>query len=108
MKVGLGMAKDPENREKTGQFAPGQTGNPGGRPKMPEELKEAFRSHSETALQTLVDVMTNGVKDGDRVKAAEVILDRGYGKATQHIDASLEGSLQVINVGLPKFLKEDK
>jgi hypothetical protein len=83
----------------------GYTGNPGGRPKMPEELKRAFQSLAPEALKTLADVMANG-KDSDRVKASEVILDRGYGKATQQIDANLEGSLQVINVGVPAFVKK--
>ena len=98
---------DTENRTKTGLFKPGQTGNPGGRPKLPEELKEAFKALAPKALETLADVMSNSVKDSDRVKAAEVILDRGYGKATQHIDANVESQIQVINVGIPSFLKED-
>lgn len=86
-------------------FVPGKSGNPSGRPKMPEELREAFRAHAPIALKTLVDVMTTGEKDSDRVKASEIILDRGYGKASQPIDATLEGAIQVINVGLPKFVK---
>jgi len=88
---------------------PFQPGNPGGgRPKMPEELKAAFKALAPKALETLKEIMSGEGKDSDRIKAAEVILDRGYGKATQPIDATMEGTLQVINVGLPKFLKEDK
>lgn len=97
----------PENRGNTGKFAPGQTGNPGGRPKLPEELKEAFKALAPEALKTLAHVMANADRDSDRVKAAEVILDRGYGKATQHIDANVESQIQVINVGIPDFLKPD-
>lgn len=97
----------PENRGNTGKFAPGQTGNPGGRPKLPEELKEAFKALAPRALEVLADVMNNGVRDSDKVKAAEVILDRGYGKATQPIDATLDAQIQVINVGVPSFLKTD-
>jgi len=103
------MAKDADNSKKSvvgTPFEPGKSGNPGGRPKIPDELKEAFKALAPQALATLADVMNNGDKDSDRVKASEIILDRGYGKATQVIDASLEGALQVINVGLPKFLKE--
>lgn len=105
------MAKDAGNSEKTVRgtpFQPGQSGNPSGRPKMPEELRDAFRAHAPQALATLADVMNNGERDSDRVKASEIILARGYGQPTQQIDATLEGALQVINVGLPKFLKEDK
>jgi len=97
-------ASNAEKPRKIGRpFEPGNKS--GGRPKMPEELKEAFKALAPQALKTLTDVMNNGSRDGDRVKAAEVILDRGYGKATQPIDASLEGSIQVINVGAPAFVK---
>jgi hypothetical protein len=79
----------------------------GGRTKLPDELKEAFKALAPKALETLADVMANSDRDSERVKAAEVILDRGYGKATQHIDANVESQIQVINVGLPAFLKPD-
>lgn len=81
----------------------GYTGNPGGRPKMPTELKEAFQKLGPEALKTLTDVMRNSDQDAVRVKAAEVILDRGYGKASQPIEGDV--GLQVVHVGLPSFVK---
>lgn len=102
------MAEASEHKTNTSPVGTkGYSGNPGGRPKMPEELKEAFKALAPQALKTLADVMNNGEKDSDRVKASEIILDRGYGKASQPIDATLEGAIQVINVGLPKFVKDD-
>ena len=101
------MSDDASIAKKT-RGKPFEPGNKmGGRTKLPEELKEAFKALAPKALETLADVMANSDRDSDRVKAAEVILDRGYGKATQPIDATIEGQFQVINVGIPSFLKED-
>lgn len=61
-------------------FVKGGPGGPGA-PKMPEELREAFRALTPKALATLERVVEEGEKDSDRVKAAEVILDRAWGKA---------------------------
>lgn len=69
-------------------WKPGVSPNPSGRPKENPELKAAARAHTMDALNTLVDVMKNGKKDSDRVAAAGIILDRGHGKATQHVDVS--------------------
>jgi HEAT repeat protein len=38
------------------------------------------RTHGERAITVLADLMENGEKDSDRIKAATEILDRGYGK----------------------------
>ena len=68
-------------------FQPGQSGNPGGRPKGEAKVREAARVHTEVAIGVLVSAMD----DPDarvRIKAAEVILDRGWGKAAQPIGGS--------------------
>lgn len=65
-------------------FQPGQSGNPGGRPKGEKRIREAAQEHSEAALQVMVDALT----DDDarvRMKAAEMILDRAHGKPAQSI-----------------------
>lgn len=38
------------------------------------------RTHTEAAMATLVELMTDAEKDADRIKAATEILDRGHGK----------------------------
>ena len=62
------------------QFAKGQSGNPGGRPRGHGEIRELARAHTELALQTLVEIATRGVVESARVAAANSLLDRGYGK----------------------------
>lgn len=67
-------------------FRPGQSGNPGGRPKAIAEVRELARSLTALAVQTLVSIMEHGDKDAARVAAAQAILDGGWGKAVQALD----------------------
>lgn len=70
-------------------WAKGQSGNPGGRPKENEELKELCRTHTETAVKTLVAIMRNAkAPAAARSMCAQAILDRGHGKPTQQIKHS--------------------
>ena len=80
-----------EGRDANGRYLPGHA--PGrGRPKVPEELKRAFQVASEDAKRVLIEIANNPkAKDSDRIRAAEVILDRGYGKPVQAVD--VDGSL---------------
>jgi hypothetical protein len=67
-------------------FKKGQSGNPGGRPKVVAEVKELARAHTGEAIETLVSIMTNHkAAPAARVSAANALLDRGYGKPPQHI-----------------------
>jgi hypothetical protein len=91
------MSDASEHITNTSRFGTkGYTGNPGGRPKMPEELKKAFQEQTQNALDTLVDVMGSG-KGSERVKAAEVILDRAWGKPIQSVDASVTDNTRRID-----------
>ncbi len=65
-------------------FQPGQSGNPGGRPKEDPRLREAARQHTEAALMVLVEALTDE-QTKNRITAANSILDRAYGKPAQAV-----------------------
>lgn len=78
-------AKKPRGRP----FKKGQSGNPGGRPKLPEEFVELARSRSVDALNYLIDAINDeNLPPNARIRAAETIIAYGYGKPSQSIDLS--------------------
>ncbi|MEG9528387.1 MAG: hypothetical protein MIL41_21900 [Hyphomicrobiales bacterium] len=55
-------------------------------------VQDAAREHTEAAIQTLVNIMSDDTAAKPaRVAAAVAILDRGYGKPAQPIDGDGEG-----------------
>ena len=62
------------------------------------EIRSLARSHTRTAINVLVGIMRS--KDATaaaRVSAANAILDRGWGKATQAIENGDDGALELIH-----------
>lgn len=80
----------PENLEK-GKWKKGQSGNPAGRPKKLPELRELLANvlgdekDGKTAAEAILMALRAKATKGD-VRAAELLLDRAYGKAKQDID----------------------
>jgi len=85
------MTIKPLQRSKSGQFAPGQSGNPGGRPKDEHRVGELARSYTLEAIETLVDLMRHGRDERVRGTAAQALLDRGWGKANVEVVSNAEG-----------------
>jgi hypothetical protein len=93
----------PENLEK-GKWKKGQSGNPAGRPKKLPELRELLanvlgdekdgRSAAEAILMALRAKATKG-----DVRAAELLLDRAYGKPKQDID--IEANIATVIMPVP-------
>lgn len=84
----------------TGRFVKGYGG--GGRKALPEDLKEAFREVSWDALDVLKKILKDeDAKHSDRIKCAEIILDRGYGKPVQAVDLEHSAGGEVGVVLLP-------
>lgn len=76
-------------------FKPGQSGNPGGRPKIPEEIKAKIYDGAADA----VDFWLETLHDPDapiqyRDKAAEKLAAYGYGKPRDLVDIDLNGRME--------------
>jgi len=78
-------------RNASGQFTPGNSGNPGGRPKDEHRVADLARSYTTEAIETLVELMRHGRDDRVRGTAAQALLDRGWGKARQEIVQDISG-----------------
>jgi hypothetical protein len=63
------------------------------------EIRSLARSHTRTAIRVLVGIMrSKDATPAARVSAANAILDRGWGKATQPLENSGDGgALELIH-----------
>ena len=75
------MAKG--NRSGKGYFAPGKSGNPGGRPKENKDFQNACREKSFEALDILYSLMRTSPKCEIRVECAKIIIERAWGKVAE-------------------------
>lgn len=79
------------------RFKAGQSGNPNGRPKKTAEqieLEAMCRAKTPEALETIMTIMQTGENERNRLSAAEYIIDRGWGKATQNIAANVDITIE--------------
>lgn len=73
------------------KWAKGESGNPGGRPSGLGEIREIARKHTDAAIETLVKVMENKeASPSAQVAAATALLDRGWGRPAQTINATID------------------
>ena len=57
------------------------------------EMRAAAQAHGKDMIDVLVKIAKNGkLPPHDRIIAAEKVLDRGYGKPSQQVKATLGGS----------------
>lgn len=72
----------------------GESGNPNGRPKKIPELRELLGSvlgdekDGKTAAEAILMSLRSRALKGD-VRAAELLLDRAYGKVRQDVDMNM-------------------
>ena len=84
--------KPPEHTK----FSKGQSGNPNGRPKKLPALDVIMANvmgkekDGITAAEAIIMKLREMATKGD-IKAAQLLLDRGYGKAKQNIDITTQG-----------------
>lgn len=73
------------------RFKPGQSGNPGGRPKKVREVADKALAMAEDALDELWDIAKDKQNPpAVRLAAIKEIHDRGIGRAPQSIDITQE------------------
>lgn len=67
-------------------FKKGQSGNPGGRPKVNKEVQALAREHTEEAIRRLAFWMRQKDDPSSAIKAMQILLERAHGKAVAQIE----------------------
>jgi hypothetical protein len=92
VKTGKMKGKPPEHTK----FKKGETGNPNGRPKKLPALDLIMANvmgqekDGITAAEAIIMKLREQAAKGD-IKAAQLLLDRAYGKSKQNIDITTQG-----------------
>lgn len=85
----------PTARGRGRPFQAGQSGNPGGRPREALHVQALARERTQEAIEILAEIMRHGKTEAAQVRAAEVLLARGWGQPTQPLDV---GGTQALTV----------
>jgi hypothetical protein len=73
------------------KFRPGQSGNPGGRPKTTALLRQLAQDQAEANVRVLVEIRDNKRASASaRIAAVRELFDRGFGKAIQTVDGKAD------------------
>jgi hypothetical protein len=91
-------------------FKPGQSGNPGGRPKLAVTVIELARKHTSDAINTLATVCNDPEAAApSRVAAAVALLDRAWGRPLQPTDLTSNGeTVRYVVMGVPEIQDHDE
>jgi len=71
-------------------WKPGQSGNPGGRRHTCAEVVLLAREYTLESIATLVKCL-KAKNEGVRLRAAEMLLNRGWGTPTVYVDQTVHG-----------------
>lgn len=77
------------------QFKPGKSGNPNGQPRKLPGLDKLLGDISDTDYEEVISAIFKRAKKGD-VRAAELILNRAYGKPKENEGLPTEMIIRVI------------
>ena len=64
--------------------------------KVPIDLDSLARAYTQQAIQTIGGVMINGTEEANRLRAADILLDRGWGRPKQQQTTTVQGGLDLI------------
>lgn len=92
---------EPAKQLPSSAWQPGESANPGGRPKWLKEFRDLAKENVPAALSKLLEFVNGKVKNGDteekvplrlQFTAVQELLDRTLGKSVQnsHIDVGLD------------------
>ena len=70
------------------KFRKGESGNPGGRPKVLAEVQELARQHVPSAIAELARLALKAKSETARIAAIRELLDRGYGRPRQSMEVN--------------------
>lgn len=92
-------------------FVKGKSGNPEGRRIRSEDEKKliaAARQHTDEAVKVIVEVLRKSRSNRDKLKAAEMLLDRGWGKPRQEVNMTDDEGNMVLPVVRVEFVSPGK
>lgn len=81
------------------QWKPGQSGNPKGRPKTPDEVRQKLKDALGEAVDRLIELSKNADKDSVKYQATQDLIDRVLGKPTQPLDIDQSNAVRVEFIG---------
>lgn len=73
----------------------GQSGNVSGRPKLNPELKQKLKQLGEESLSVIESLMRSAEDASIRLKAAQYLSDRAFGKPHQAVDMEMTGDISL-------------
>jgi hypothetical protein len=103
---------NPKSKSNLISWSKGQSGNAKGRPRKIPELEEllanvlGYESHGTTAAEKILKALCVKAYRGD-VRAAELLFDRGYGKAIQQLHVSTKEEAFIAQIEIIKTVRND-
>lgn len=78
-------------RDSKGRFMKGHSKNGAGRKKLPPEFRELVETNAPKALEAVIEIMKDrNASNRDRLTAANIIIERAYGKVPVAVDLDPE------------------
>ena len=94
----------PQNRDATGRFQKGKSGNPGGRPKVPDNIKKALYELVPESIEIKRQILHDDTAPLDlKNRVADSILDRVYGKPGYAVEDASGDTLAKLDAMIAGF-----